>query len=73
MRGVKGYTSTWYPKWKRSCQQFEYEPLVLSLELETLDEEKYRKDFGGAGPLGTRTIKKELGDFIGGKESPNKE
>jgi hypothetical protein len=46
---------------------------VLSLELETLDEEKYRKDFGGAGPLGTRTIKKELGDFIGGKESPNKE
>jgi hypothetical protein len=37
---------------------FKYEPLVLSLELETLDEEKYKGDIDGARPSGT-TVPKE--------------
>ncbi len=41
---------------------FEYEPLVMSLELETLDEEKYRRDTDGARPLGTRVVE-ELGNL----------
>ncbi len=53
--------------------EFEYEPLIFSLEPETSYEEEDRGDINGVGPLGTRTTEKELGDFKGGKESPNKE
>jgi hypothetical protein len=52
---------------------FECEPLVLFLELETLDEEEDRRDTGGAGPSITRTPKEEPGDLRGRKENPNKE
>jgi hypothetical protein len=33
---------------------FEYEPLVIFLEVETLDEEEDKGDIDGVGPLGTR-------------------
>ncbi len=33
---------------------FEYEPFVLSLELETSDEEKDRGDIDGVGPSSKR-------------------
>jgi len=36
---------------------FEYEPLVLFLELKILDEEVYKKDTNGVGPLGTKVVK----------------
>jgi len=36
---------------------FEYEPLVLFLELEILDEEENKKDTNGAGPSGTKVVK----------------
>jgi hypothetical protein len=36
---------------------FEYEPLVLFLELEILDEEENKKDTNGVGPLGTKVVK----------------
>jgi hypothetical protein len=32
---------------------WEYEPLVLSLEQKTLDEEEDKGDIDGIGPLGT--------------------
>jgi len=51
---------------------FEYEPSVLSLELETLNEEEDKGDIDGARPLGTRVIK-ELGILRGGKDSPKRE
>jgi hypothetical protein len=35
---------------------FEYEPLVLSLDLETLDEKKEKGDTNGVGPSSTRVI-----------------
>jgi len=37
---------------------FEYEPLVLSLELESSDEKKDRGDIDGARPLGIRVEKR---------------
>jgi hypothetical protein len=52
---------------------FEYEPLVLSLEPETSNEEEERRDINGARPLGIKTLEEELGDLKGGKESPYKE
>ncbi len=51
---------------------FEYEPLILSLELEILDEEEDIGDAYGAGPLGT-IIAEELGNLRGGKDSPERE
>ncbi len=47
---------------------FEYEPLVLFLELEISDEEENRKDTNGAGPSGTKVVK-QLGDLRGGKDN----
>ncbi len=47
---------------------FEYEPLILSLEPETLDEEEDKGDTYGARPSCTR-VAKELGDLRGGKDS----
>jgi hypothetical protein len=51
---------------------FEYEPLILSLELETLDEEEDRGDIHGVGPLGTK-VAEEPRDLRGGKDSLEKE
>jgi hypothetical protein len=36
---------------------FEYEPLVLFLELKILDEEENKKDTNGVGPLRTKVVK----------------
>jgi hypothetical protein len=36
---------------------FEYEPLVLSLEPKTSNEEKNKEDLGGVGPSSTRVTK----------------
>ncbi len=36
---------------------FEYEPLVLSLELEISNEEEDRRDIDGVGPTCTKIIK----------------
>jgi hypothetical protein len=38
---------------------FEYESFVLSLELETLDEEKDKGDTYGVGPSSTRVVEEE--------------
>jgi hypothetical protein len=43
---------------------FEYEPLVLSLEPKTLDEEQDIRDTYGVGPLSIR-VAEELGNLIG--------
>jgi hypothetical protein len=51
---------------------FEYEPLILFLELETLVEEEDKRDTDGARPLGTKIVK-QLGEFIRGKDSPKRE
>ncbi len=51
---------------------FEYEPLVLSLELETSNEEKDRGNINGVGPLSTKTLKEEPKDLRGGKDSLKK-
>ncbi len=50
---------------------FEYEPLVLFLELKTLDEEEDRRDTNGARPSSTR-IEEETRDLRGGKDSPKR-
>jgi hypothetical protein len=42
---------------------FEYEPLVFSPKLETLDEEEDRNNTNGARPSSTKTTEEELGDF----------
>jgi len=36
---------------------FEYEPLIMSPKLKTLDEEEDKRDTNGVGPLGTKVIK----------------
>ncbi len=39
---------------EKNMPSFEYEPFVLSLELETLDEEENKRDIDGAGPSSAR-------------------
>jgi hypothetical protein len=51
---------------------FEYEPLVLSLELDTLDEEENKGDTDGASPSCTR-VTKEPRNLKGGKDSLGRE
>ncbi len=51
---------------------FEYEPLVLSLDLETLDEKKEKGDTNGVGPSSTRVIEQPR-NLRGGKDSPKRE
>jgi hypothetical protein len=51
---------------------FEYEHLVLSLELETSDEEEDIGDTDGACPSVT-IVTEEVGNLIGEKDSPWKE
>jgi len=41
---------------------FEYEPSVMSPELETLDEEEDRRDTNGARPSSTKVVE-ELGNL----------
>jgi hypothetical protein len=52
---------------------FQYEPLVLTLESKTLDEEEERGQTNGVGPSKTRTIKEEPVDLKGGRDSSQKE
>jgi len=51
---------------------FEYEPLVLSLESEALNEEENIRDIDGVRPLGTR-VTKEPRNLKGGKDSLERE
>jgi len=51
---------------------FEYEPLVLFPEPETLNEEEDKRDIDGARPSCTRVAKKPR-DLRRGKDSPEKE
>jgi hypothetical protein len=51
---------------------FEYESLVLFLELKTLDEEEDREDIDGVGTSDTKVVE-ELGDLKGGKDSLKRE
>jgi hypothetical protein len=51
---------------------FEYEPIVLFLELETSNDEEDRRDTKGARPFGTG-VQEEPRDFRGGKDSPKRE
>jgi hypothetical protein len=57
---------------EKVMSSFEYEPLVMSLDLKTSDEEENRRDTNGARPSGTR-IAKEPKDLRGGKDSHEKE
>jgi hypothetical protein len=50
---------------------FKYEPLILSLELETSNEED-KGDIDGVRPLGTKILE-ELGNLRGGKDNPKRE
>jgi len=51
---------------------FEYESLVLFLELKILDEEEDREDTDGVGTSNTKVVE-ELGDLKGRKDSPKRE
>jgi hypothetical protein len=42
---------------EKVMSSFEYEPLVMSLELKTSDEEENRGDTNGARPSGTKSSK----------------
>ncbi len=48
---------------------FNYEPLILILESETLDEEEERGQTNDAKPSKIRTIEEELVNPNGGKDS----
>lgn len=72
MKGMKGYTCIEYFRWK-VMPTFEYDPLFLSLEPKTLDEEEDKGDTSGVGPSDTITTKEEPGDLKGRKESLNRE
>ncbi len=52
---------------------FEYESLILFLELETSNEEGDKGDTNGARPLGTKIAKQEPRDLRGGKDSLKRE
>jgi len=52
---------------------FDYEPLILSQEPKTSDEEEDGGNNDGVGPLRIRTKKEELGHLKGGKDSPKRE
>jgi hypothetical protein len=52
---------------------FDYEPLVLSPEPKTLDEEEDKGNIDGARPSSTRTSKEELRDLRRGKDSFKRE
>jgi hypothetical protein len=66
MKKMKGYTHKKY-QMEKIMPSFEYEPLVLSLEPKTSNEEEDRGNVNGVGPLGTKTIEDELGDLRGGR------
>jgi hypothetical protein len=57
---------------EKFMSSFEYEPLVLYPELETLDEEEKKGDIDGVGPSSIR-VPKEPRDLRGGKDSPERE
>jgi hypothetical protein len=57
---------------ERVMPSFEYEPLVLSPELETSNEEKDRGDTYGVGLSSTKVIE-QLRGLRGGKDSPERE
>jgi hypothetical protein len=57
---------------EKVMSSFEYEPLVLSLELETLDDEEDKRDKNGTSPSCTR-ITKEPRNLKGGKDSLGRE
>jgi len=50
---------------------FEYESLILFLELKTSDEEEDKGDTDGVGTPNTRVVE-ELGNLRGGKDSPKR-
>jgi hypothetical protein len=52
---------------------FKYEPLIMSPELETSNEEEDKRNIDGAKPSFIRTLEEELGDLRGGKDSLKKE
>jgi hypothetical protein len=51
----------------------EYEPLVLSLELRTSNEEENKGDIDGVGPSCIRIVEEEQRDLIGGMDTPKRE
>jgi hypothetical protein len=55
---------------EKVISSFQYEPLIFTLEPETLDEEEKRGNANGVGPLGIRTEEGELAKFKGRKDNP---
>jgi hypothetical protein len=72
MRGMKGCINTGFLFMEKVMPLFEYEPLVFSLELETLDEEEDRDDTNEVGPSSIKVVE-EPRNLRGGKDSPKKE
>jgi hypothetical protein len=69
MRKMKSSTFIKYHRWKKVIPFFQYKPLILTLELETLDEEEERGRYNDARPPEIRTIEEELIDSSGGRDS----
>jgi hypothetical protein len=55
-------------KMEKVMPSFKYEPLVMSIELKTLNEEEDKGDTYGVGPSCT-IVAEELGNLRGGKDS----
>jgi hypothetical protein len=51
---------------------FEYEPLILSLEPKTSNQEEDKGNNDGVRPLRIRMIEEELGDLRGGRDNPQR-
>ncbi len=58
---------------EKVVSSFQYEPLILIPELETLDEEEERGNTNGVRPSGIITEEGEPTNLIGRKDSPQRE
>jgi hypothetical protein len=73
MREMKGYTSTRYLRWRRSCQHLSTNLLVLFPKQKTSIEEEDKGNIDDAGPSNTRTSKEEPRDLRGRKNIAKRE
>ncbi len=58
---------------KKVISSFQYEPLILTLESKTSDEEEKRGNTNGVGPSCIRTKKGVPSNFKGGKDNAQRE
>jgi hypothetical protein len=55
---------------EKVVSSFQYEPLILTPEPETSNEEEERGNTNGVGPSCIKTKEGEPANLIGGKDSP---